>query len=115
MTLKIKQAGSGSSNLYSTMGNIMGDIITGAFSNSTSLQSSDFQAAAGKNSAMSIGNAPSSGWYTKNMSSSYLSYVNKTGVTQIRLRFATDDNNNHVADYLSFYTGETGTTANRPR
>lgn len=63
---------------------------------------------------MSIANTPSNGWYTKNMSSSYFGYINKTGATQIRLRFATDDNNNRVADYLSFYAGEAGTTCNRP-
>ena len=114
VTLKFKQAGSGGSNPYSSMGNIMGDILGGAFGGSPTLQAGDFQAASDKNSALSVPNTPSSGWYSKNMSSSYFSYVSKTGVTQIRLRFATDDNNNRTADYLSFYTGETGTAANRP-
>jgi hypothetical protein len=96
------------------MGNIMGDIIAGSFSGSSALQSADFEATAGKNSAMSIPNTPTTGLYSKAMSSTYFPFVNKTGVTQIRLRFATDDNNNKVADFLSFFTSETATTSNRP-
>ncbi len=48
------------------------------------------------------------------MSSTYFGYVNKTGVTQLRLRFATDDNNNHIADYLAFYAGDSATAGYRP-
>jgi hypothetical protein len=113
VTLKIKQAGSGGSNPFGSMGNIVADIKTGALSGSNSLQSGDFQASASKNAAVTITNNPSSGWYSANMSSTNFSYINKAGVTQLRLRFSTDDNNNHVADYLSFYTGEATTTANR--
>jgi hypothetical protein len=35
-------------------------------------------------------------------------------VTQFRLRFAKDDNNNHVADYLIFYSGNATTASARP-
>ncbi len=114
VTLRIKQAGSGGSNPYGTLGNIMGDIISGAFTGSNALQASDFQATSSKNGALSIPNAPTNGVYAKAMSSTYFQYVNKAGVTQLRLRFATGDNNNGIADYLSFYTGETATTLNRP-
>ncbi|MGE5072346.1 MAG: DNRLRE domain-containing protein, partial [Anaerolineae bacterium] len=114
VTFKIKQAGSAGSNPYSTMGNIMADIITGPFSGSNSLQSADFQAASSRNAVMSIANTPTGGLYSKNMNSAYFGYINKTGVTQLRLRFATDDNNNGIADLLKFYTAETGTTTDRP-
>lgn len=105
VTLKIKQAGAGGSNPFSSLGNILADIMTGAYGGSTTLQASDFQATASKSAVMSIPNTPVSGLYTAALSSTYFSYINKTGVTQFRLRFATDDNNNLTSDYLGFYTG----------
>jgi hypothetical protein len=114
VTLKITQAGMGGASPYSSLGSLLVDIKTGTFSGSSSLQSADFQAASSRNGVMSVPNAPSSGWYSSAMSSSSFGYINKTGITQLRLRFSTDDNNNHVADYLSFYTGDTSTTGSRP-
>ncbi len=113
VTLKIKQAGSAGSNPFSTMGNIVADISTGGFSGSESLQSGDFQATASKNAVLTITNSPASGWYSANLSSTNFGYVNKTGATQFRLRFTTDDNNNQVADYLAFFTGEATTASYR--
>jgi hypothetical protein len=40
--------------------------------------------------------------------------VNKTGTTQIRLRFSLDDNNDHKANYVSMYSGNAG-SASQPR
>jgi hypothetical protein len=40
--------------------------------------------------------------------------VNKTGYTQLRIRFTTDDDNDSADDYLGFYSGENPTAANRP-
>ncbi|MBI5932062.1 MAG: hypothetical protein HY867_00025 [Chloroflexi bacterium] len=37
-----------------------------------------------------------------------------SGLTQIRLRFKLDDNNNAVANYLSLYSGNAG-AASRPQ
>ncbi len=116
VTLKIKQAGAGGSNPFNSMGNIMADVMTGAFSGSTTLQAGDFQATASQNAVMSIPNTPVSRFYTKTLSATYFSFINKTGVTQFRLRFATDDNNNLIADYLNFYSGNYSTNASyRPK
>jgi len=45
-------------------------------------------------------------------------FINKLatrgGVTQLRLRFKLDDNNNTVANYLSLYSGN-APTASRPK
>jgi len=41
-------------------------------------------------------------------------YINKTGITQLRLRFVADDNDDNSADFLRFYTGEVGLLA-RPK
>ncbi len=113
VTLKIKQAGSSGSNPFSSMGNILGDIKSGAFSGSNALQSGDFQATASKDGVVTITNNPSSGWYSANLSSANFGYINKTGETQFRLRFSTEDNHNHAADYLSFYAGEASTAGDR--
>jgi hypothetical protein len=32
----------------------------------------------------------------------------------MKLRFDTDDNNNGIADYISFFSGNTGTASRRP-
>lgn len=54
------------------------------------------------------------GWYTIDLTSGK-AYSDKlgTGLTQIRLRFQLDDNNN-VANYLSLYSGNAG-AASRPQ
>jgi hypothetical protein len=59
--------------------------------------------------ACSFGATPdSSGWYSSLNCSGALPFVNKLGPTRFRLRFAKDDNNNHVANFLSFYSGNAG-------
>jgi hypothetical protein len=40
-------------------------------------------------------------------------FVNRTGVTQFRLGFQTDDDNDAVADIIKFHNGNS-TAANRP-
>lgn len=42
-------------------------------------------------------------------------YINLTGSTQFRLRFATDDNDNMSADQFNFYSGDYGGITQRPR
>jgi hypothetical protein len=41
-------------------------------------------------------------------------FDNVGGVTQFRLRFTLDDNNNNRADYMTYYSGN-GTITVRPR
>ncbi len=115
VTLKIMKAGGSATNPYTTLGNIAVDIKKGTFSNSAALQSGDFQAAASMNAVMAIPNTPVNGWYSKAMSSTYFGYINKIGITQLRLRFGVDDNNNRIADYLAFFSGDYMTTpSSRP-
>ena len=115
VVLKIKKAGLVGSNPFSTLGNIAVDLRSGAFNDNVSLELLDFQATADQTAAMSIANNPSSGWYSRSLSASFFSLINLTGTTQFRLAFATDDNNNHVADYLKFYSGNYTTASSRPK
>lgn len=115
VVLKIKKLGSVGQNPFGTLGNILVDIRKGGFSNSEPLQLADFQAVSNKAAATIIKNSPSGGWYSASLSSSYFSYINLAGLTQFRLRFAKDDNNNFLADYLKFYSGSSATDlASRP-
>jgi hypothetical protein len=55
--------------------------------------------------------------YTIALPSAAYPYINKLaaggGLTQLRLRFKLDDNNNTIANYISFYSGN-APAANRP-
>jgi len=56
---------------------------------------------------------PSNGWYSAPLNPAARSSINTTGITQLRLYFDIDDNNNHLADYLAFDSGD-AVIPNRP-
>jgi hypothetical protein len=116
VTLKVKkQAIIGGGNPVATFQGFMVDIKNGFFG-TTALQTSDFQAAANK-SYGPFNTALTGGWYSINLTSAK-TYVNKlatgSGLTQIRLRFKLDDNNNTIANYLTLYSGN-APAASRPQ
>jgi hypothetical protein len=80
------------------------------------LQAGDFQAAASK-SYGPFKPVPVGNWYAIDLTAAK-GYINKlatnSGLTQIRLRFKLDDNNNVVANSLSLYSGN-APAANRPQ
>lgn len=117
VTLKIKKSGFvGGTNQIALFQGFMLDIKTGFFGSAQSLQAIDFQATASKTLGP-VSPALVSGGYSINLTSGK-SYINKLstngGLTQIRLRFKLDDNNDAIANYLSVYSGS-ATTANRPQ
>jgi hypothetical protein len=108
VTLKIRQqAIVGGGNPVTGFGGFIVDIKNGFFGTASTLQTGDFQAAASKTcgpfNAALVG-----GWYSINLAGAG-PFVNKLttnyGLTQIRLRFKLDDNNNAVANILSLYSG----------
>jgi hypothetical protein len=107
VTLKVKQqAIFGGGNPVTAFQGIVVDIKKGSIG-AVALQTSDFQAAANK-SCGPFKPALGGGWYSMDLTSASL-YINKlptlSGLTQIRLRFKLDDNNNAVANILSLYSG----------
>ena len=116
VTLKIKQkAISGGGNPVTTFQGFMFDLRKGYFGVAT-LQVSDFQSAAD----YAIGPfspATVSGWYSINLTSAK-AYLNKlstgSGLSQIRVRFKLDDNNNTISNFLCIYSGN-AVSANRPQ
>ena len=114
-TLKIRRASQSSASPFGTLGNIAVDIKKGVFSANGALQREDFQAGATRNAALTITSNLANGWYSGALNSSSFPFINIVGVTQFRLRFATDDNNNGVADLIRLYSSDfTTTPAYRP-
>ncbi|HMZ08310.1 MAG TPA: DNRLRE domain-containing protein [Anaerolineales bacterium] len=107
-TLKFKYAGVIGTLPFNTHGNLMVDVRRGSFSNDPSLQFSDFKAAAGKNNLLSFTSEKLNNWYSKSITPARFGYINLTGVTQFRLRFNLDDNNDFGADLLKIYSGNAG-------
>ncbi|MGC1377594.1 MAG: hypothetical protein WA821_15275, partial [Anaerolineales bacterium] len=101
-----QQAILGGGNPVSAFGGFMVDVKAGPFGAAT-LQASDFQLVASQ-SYGPFNLAPAGDWYSINLTNAK-NFVNKrdtnAGLTQIRLRFRLDDNNNTVANVLSLYSG----------
>jgi Leucine-rich repeat (LRR) protein len=116
VTLKIKKQGIvGGGNPLKTFQGFMADIKNGVFGKAA-LQPSDFQAKASKTYGP-FKPALVGGWYSLDLTNGK-GYINKlsalSGLTQIRLRFKLDDNNNAVANYLSLFSGNAPATS-RPQ
>ncbi len=105
VTLKIKYMGMAGANPFGTHGNIIGDIRSGPFSGLRTLETADFAAASGRNGAFVIRNKSVGGWYSASLGASDFIHINLLGLTQIRLRFKLDDNNDFGKDILKFYSG----------
>jgi hypothetical protein len=109
VTLKVRRLGvTGGGNPITTFQGFLVDIKKGYFGTRSWLQTSDFQSAASKSGLGPFKPALSSNWYSIDLTAGK-TYINKTstssGLTQIRLRFKLDDNNNTTANYLSLYSG----------
>jgi hypothetical protein len=105
VVLKIKLQGVVGISPFSTHGNLLIDVRKGAFSGNAGLQVSDFQATASKNNVGFIPPKSIDGWYTKTWTNGIFPYINRTGLSQFRLRFAKDDNDDMNADFLKFFSG----------
>ncbi len=115
VTLRIKKQGVVGTSPFLTHGNLIADIKKGFFG-FAALQISDFQVAASRNNVGRFNPIPSlPGWYQLVLGPVNYTYINRLGVTQFRLRFILDDNNDHGADFVSFFSGQTTVAlANRP-
>ncbi len=116
VTLKLKKQGiTGGGNPVTMFQGFMVDIKKGAFGTAP-LALTDFKATASKTVGPQSP-ALNAGWYNLNLTPAK-AYINKLatggGLTQIRLRFKLDDNNNAIANILKIYSGNAG-AANRPQ
>lgn len=112
--LKLKQQGGAGTDPYTTHAPLVVDIRTPRFGTSAALQRADFAAAAGLQHAGTIDLDPVLGFHVWQLSSSALAEINTTGTTQMRLRFDTASDDDSIADYLGFFSGNAARAANRP-
>ena len=107
-------------NPFSTHRSMWVDIRQGAFGSFGpfqigALQTSDFQAPASLYSAGIIQDNAVGGWYWVNFDPMVFPQVNLKGVTQFRLGFQLDDDDDRRDDYLSFFSGNYGVQSARPQ
>ena len=115
--LKVKiQEVVGGGNPVAIFGGFRADIKNGTY-DASGLEITDFQAATSR--TIDPGKPTlSNNVYSLNLSNGRAS-INKfavySGLTQIRLRFLIDDNNDSVNNYLALYSGNTSVAADRPQ
>ncbi len=100
---------------FTTHGPLLLDLSKPYFGSELALLPSDFQAAPTLNAAGVVSPQLVGGVYMGRLISTAYPLVNKTGTTQLRLRFKLDDNNDHDRDFVVLYSGDATITADRPR
>jgi hypothetical protein len=105
---------------FTTHQNIAVDIRSGYFGLAGffgiyGLDLTDFQSPASMDSVGVIRNNPVNGWYWSMLDNTAHPYINLTGVTQFRLGFQLDDNEDRGDDYLKFYSGNYRAQSDRPQ
>jgi hypothetical protein len=113
VTLLIKQQGMIGSNPFSALGKILVDFRR-EFGTTDSLEKVDFQAAPAKANIAQFTSKNSGGWHSVVIGSAHYGLLDRDGINQFRLRFKTDDNNDFLANYISFYSGN-AEASNRPQ
>ena len=115
-TLRLKRGTVSGTSPFSTHGACRVDLQTGDISGASALQTSDFQAAMTIVQAATLSNADSNGaWSEGGLNSAGLAAINKSGRTQLRIAFATDDNDDGKNDFIGYYSGDDSKAANRPQ
>jgi hypothetical protein len=113
VSLKIRrQTIIGGGNPIAAFQGVIVDLMKGTFG-TAALEANDFQLMAAASRFKAFGPykpaANAAGWYTITLPAAANTYINKSstqsGLTQIRLRFKLDDNNNGLANYLSVFSG----------
>jgi hypothetical protein len=118
VTLKFKYAGVSGTNPFKTHGNLLVDVFQGVFKGNSALQLGDFGAKGTslmyKSKALVYTNTQVDNWYSQSLNPDDFGFINLDGVTQFRLRFSKDDNNDFGADFLRLYSGNAA-EADRPQ
>lgn len=117
--LTIKRKNMTGTNPFTTHQNITIDIATGNFGfdsylGSYALQALDFQAPSTLNGVGIIQNNPVGDVYWALLSGDGNRFINLKGVTQLRLAFQLDDNDDLGDDFLGFFSGDTPQLLDRP-
>jgi hypothetical protein len=114
VTLTFKYAGKSGTLPFNTHGKLLADIHMEAFKNNPALQLGDFKAGASRKNVLAFTKNKVNNWYSQSLDPLDFQFINTAGVTQFRLRFKLDDNNDFGADFLKIYSGDAN-EANRPQ
>jgi hypothetical protein len=114
VTLTFKYAGKSGTLPFNTHGKLLADISMGGFKNNPALQLGDFKAGASRKNVLAFTKNKVNNWYSQSLDPLDFPLINTAGVTQFRLRFKLDDNNDFGADFLKIYSGDAD-EANRPQ
>jgi hypothetical protein len=115
VALRIRRESLIGTNPFLTHGVLKVDIKTGAFHGRPELESYDFRAVGSRGRVGRFYRADPDGWYRGVLRAPGYPLVNLIGHTQFRLRFDLDDDDDGVADCLSFFTGDAAVAADRPQ
>jgi hypothetical protein len=113
MTLKIKQSGNVVGTSPFSFSSLHVDMRNLAFGGN-SLELADFNFAAKKVKSAIFNQNSVDNWFSARFNTAGNLYVNRTGTTQLRLSFSVDDNNNNIADFIRFYSGNAA-AGDRPK
>jgi hypothetical protein len=115
VTLRLRRGTVSGTNPFGTHGAMRAD-VSSAFGGAAALAASDFQAAAAATAVCTLSNAAANlSWSECSFNASGLAAINKAGRTQVRVQFASDDNDDRGTDYIGYYSGNSTTAGNRPQ
>jgi hypothetical protein len=103
--LQIKRQSVFGSDPFGAHGSLTSEIRSGSFSDTPALQVEDFSAVASPDSVRDQFAPLTFTWYTVQLNTANLVLINKTGLTQFRLSFTKDDNDDLGSDYVKFFSG----------
>ncbi len=103
--LKIKRQDMVGTDPFGTHGALISETRNGSFSSSTVLQTADFSAPVSPGTLRDQFAGLTFSWYAAQLNNSNLLLINKAGVTQFRVFFSKDDNDDLSADYVKFFSG----------
>jgi hypothetical protein len=91
-------------NPFTALGGLLVDVRRGTYG-APALAAADFQAPTSAAAAGRVGATAVGGWHQASFSALGIAKINKTGITQLRLRFAKGDNGNRSANFAKFVSG----------
>ncbi len=114
VTLTFKKAGTVGSDPFTALDPLQADVRKGYFGLAPTLERVDFQAPASRASVAGILMPLTNQYYRLGLNQT-IPFLNKTGLTQLRLYFAVADNNNLTSDYVNIYSGNVSIASIKPR